>query len=104
MKAGKGKGAGGGREGAEESCKGKFKGRKERLELEWKEMLEAYAHQVAQWEETCKKLREQHVLVKDLPKKPKWLLKPKLKEVDNDDWVGDDEDDSDGDGDGDGDW
>lgn len=28
MKAGKGKGAGAGREGAEESCKGKLKGRK----------------------------------------------------------------------------
>ena len=59
-------------------------------------MLEAYAHQVAQWEEICKKLCEQHVLVKDLLKKPKWLLKPKPKEVDND-GVGDDEDDSDGD-------
>jgi hypothetical protein len=57
---------------------------KERLEQQWKEMLEAHAHEVAEWEKKCQTLREQRVLVKDLPKKPKRPLKPKLKEVDDD--------------------
>jgi hypothetical protein len=47
-------------------------------------MLEAHAHEVAEWEKKCQTLREQRVLVKDLPKKPKRPLKPKLKEVDDD--------------------
>jgi hypothetical protein len=34
--------------------------------------------------ERCQTLREQHVMVKGFPKKPKWPLKSKLKEVDDD--------------------
>jgi DDE superfamily endonuclease len=85
------------------AARGNRKAEKERLELEWKEMLEDYAHQVVEWEENCKKLCTQGMMVKDLPKKPKWLLKPKPKEVEDDNVDGDDEDDGDGDGDGDGD-
>jgi hypothetical protein len=64
------------------AARGDRKAEKERLESEWKVMLEHYAHRVVQWEDSCKKLREQHVMVKDLPKKPKRPLKPRPKEVD----------------------
>ena len=83
------------------AARGNRRAEKERLESEWKAMMEHYAHQVVQWEETCRRLREQHVMVKDLPKKPKRPLKPKAKEVDEGDVLGDEEDDGDGDGDGD---
>jgi len=65
---------------------------KERLEQRWKEMLEAHACEVAKWEERCQTLREQCVMVKDLPKKPKRPLKPKLREVDDDPQDDEDED------------
>jgi GTP cyclohydrolase I len=56
---------------------------KERIEQQWKEIIEgysAYAHKVAKWEEQCKRLREQYVIVKNLPKRPKQPSKPKLRE------------------------
>jgi len=82
------------------AVRGSQKAEKEKLGLQWKEMLEDYAHKVAQWEDNCKKLREQRIMIKDLPKKPKRPLKPKPKQVDNDDVDGEDEDDGEGDGDG----
>jgi hypothetical protein len=65
---------------------------KERLEQRWKEMLEAHACEVAEWDKRCRALQEQRVMIKELPKKPKRPLKPKLKEVDDDPQDDDDED------------
>jgi hypothetical protein len=80
------------------AMRGNQKAEKERLESEWKRMMEHYAHQVVQWEETCRRLHEQHVMVKDLPKKPKQPLKPKAKEVDEEDVFHDEEEDGNGNG------
>jgi len=69
------------------------KAEKEKLEQKWKEMQETHAHEVAEWEG----LHNQHILVKNMPKRPKQPLKPKLKVIKDDQQEGDDEDDNDDD-------
>ena len=54
---------------------------KEQLDAQWKTMIYKYEHAVGSWEKACQQLRAQGVLVKNLPKKPKHPLKPKLKEL-----------------------
>lgn len=44
---------------------------KERIEEEWKAMLEEHEVAVLEWEANCRSLRERGVRLKDLPKKPK---------------------------------
>jgi hypothetical protein len=44
-------------------------------------MLEEHEAAVAQWEANCKTLQESGTRAKDLPKKPKRPLKPKLRET-----------------------
>jgi len=56
-------------------------------------MMEEYECSVGEWEEACQWLHAQGVLVKTLPKRPKWPLKPKLKEIE-DEAVGDGDDDN----------
>jgi hypothetical protein len=52
----------------------------------YQEVIDEYLREQEKlkWEERCQTLREQCVMVKDLPKKAKRPLKPKLKEVDED--------------------
>ena len=54
------------------------KGQKEKAEREWKVMVKAYAVTVKEWEDECKGLMMEWVLKKNLPKKPAWLVKPKV--------------------------
>lgn len=57
---------------------------KEQLEVQWKTMTEEYENAVGVWETACQQLRALGTLVKNLPKKPKRPLKPKLKDFEED--------------------
>jgi hypothetical protein len=56
---------------------------KEKLEETGKAMKEEHNVAVERWKETCRTLREGGTLVKDLPKKPRCPLKPKMKDTDD---------------------
>ncbi|GJE97395.1 DDE-domain-containing protein [Phanerochaete sordida] len=53
------------------------------LDLQWARMLEDHAAAVRRWEGECLRLREMGTLVKNLPKKPKKPLKPRLNATSN---------------------
>jgi crotonobetainyl-CoA:carnitine CoA-transferase CaiB-like acyl-CoA transferase len=48
------------------------------IEAEWKEIVQKHDEAVVEWKAECQRLRAEGVRAKDLPKKPKRHLKPKL--------------------------
>ncbi|KAF7364640.1 hypothetical protein MVEN_00333300 [Mycena venus] len=61
------------------------KAEKERLEAEWKLMLEEHATAVDEWAGRCLQLKTNGTKAKDLPKRLKRPLKPKPRQSDDED-------------------
>ncbi|KAJ7924759.1 hypothetical protein B0H13DRAFT_1863622 [Mycena leptocephala] len=72
------------------------KAEKERLEAEWRVMLEDHATAIEGWAGRCVQLKANGAKAKDLPKKPKSPLKPKPKDDDDEDDESGDESGGDG--------
>ncbi|KAG6818371.1 hypothetical protein H0H93_005504 [Arthromyces matolae] len=75
------------------NAKENHRAEKELLDEQWKQLLERYAETVVLWEMECQRLRKAGTRVKDLSKKPKRPLKPKLIQTGGEN--GGDEDDKD---------
>jgi hypothetical protein len=66
--------------GNRKAARASKKASKERLEERWKEVCVAHDAAVAKWQVECTGLREGGTAIKDLPKKPKRVLKRSLVE------------------------
>ncbi|TFK58589.1 hypothetical protein BDN72DRAFT_912125 [Pluteus cervinus] len=69
------------------------KSRKEQVDKLWQEILQDHRAAILAWEDQCRVLRAAGSRVKDLPKKPKRQLKPKLTSENDDEMASDLDDD-----------